>query len=246
MEERGDKFRDTMVATLVGDGSWVPPMFIKGEVGNAPKSSGRRPLPHEKPVKGMNNAKMKEYGDHLNKFIDRPTVLIMDRLASHTSKEVRQYLEAFVCSDGSQKFETLLLPPKTAFLISPCDMGFFAMWKSEYYKYNRSTYQLKVRAANEVWKKVSPDKVANFFVHCGLTSKESAEALQVRLLKEVRGDIPEKLQRVYEFYQNWLKGSIDVPGAHRPRAPPTEEMTIPEDSGLDGVYWINKGPHKGM
>lgn len=243
-DERGDKFRDTMVATLVGDGSRIPPFYIKGEVGNASKASGRRPKPDKKPVKGMNIAKMIEYAAHLDKFVNRPVILVLDRLAAHKSKAVRECFESYKCPDGQQKFEILLLPAKTAFLISPCDMGFFSMWKSKFYKLDRSTYDLKILAANEVWKTVDPIKVANFFVNCGLTSKESDQSLRKRIFKQVRGGIPEDLDEVREYYEGWLAGSYTVSGVRGPRSSPMEELTIPKDSGLNGVYWVKKGPQK--
>jgi hypothetical protein len=114
--EDGESFRDTMAATLSSSGAWIPPFYIRSEYANASKASGRRPEVGKKPVKGMNIPKMKEYADHLDKYVDEPSVLVMDRLSSHTSKEIINYLESKTCSDGTQKFDVLLLPAKGAFL----------------------------------------------------------------------------------------------------------------------------------
>jgi hypothetical protein len=232
-----------MVATLLGDGTYLEPFYIKSQYANASYASGRRPNPSEKPIKGMNLKKMKEYIDHIDKQVDSPKILIWDRLSSHISKEVREYAESKKCSDGRQKFTIKLLPPKTAFLISPCDMGFFAMWKSDFYKFDRSTTALKFSAARETWKSVDATKVRNLFINCGLTSKETSNALHQRLLNEVQGGIPEELEEVWDYYDGWMAGAFEVEGATRPRAPPLNKPTQLEDTGLNGVYWRNYGAH---
>jgi hypothetical protein len=243
VEEMGDSFRDTMAATLVADGSFIPPFYIKGQVGNASKASGRRPTRGEKAQKGMTVPKMIEYLDHVAKYVDRHCVLVLDRLSSHISKKVIKYAHSLRCSDGvTQKFEILLLPAKASFLISPLDMGFFSTWKRSYYKYDRSTYALKVQAANLVWKSVQPETIISLFDNCGITSKETGAKLRKRIAAQVRSGMPEELEEVWEFYQGWLGGAFDIEGATRPRAPPTEHLHIPLNSELDGVYWIKRGP----
>jgi hypothetical protein len=244
VKEGGDSYRDTMAATLVGDGSYIPPFYIKGQVGNASKASGRRPGQGRKAEKGMSAKKMMEYLDHLDKHVDRPCVLILDRLSAHTSKKVITYGESFKCSDGvTQKFEILFLPPKSSFLISPLDMGFFSMWKREFYKYDRSTYNLKLMAAQQVWKSVESEKIVHLFENCGIISTEAPSKLRERITKLVQSGIPEELEDVWEFYQGWLAGSFDIEGAARPRTSPTESLLIPPDSALDGAYWVKRGPH---
>ena len=181
--------------------------------------------------------------DHVAKYVDMPCVLCMDRLSSHVSKRVITYAESLKCSDGvTQKFKILLLTPKAAFLISPLDMGFFTMFKRAYYKCERSTYALKIMAANQVWKTISSDKIVNLFNNCGITSKESPKSLHNRIAAQVRSGIPEELEEVWEFYQGWLGGAFDISGATRPRAPPTEHLIVPNDSDLNGQYWIKRGP----
>lgn len=241
--EEGDTYRDTMVATLLGDGRHLEPFYVESQYANASYASGRRPDPGEKPVKGMNIGKMKEYIDHIDVQVDEPKVLIFDRLSSHISKEVRDYAHSKKCSDGRQKFITMLLPPKAAFLISPCDMGFFSMWKSDFYKYDRSTKALKFSAAKQVWKSVDPEKVKNLFINCGLTSKEAQHVLRQRLVNEVRGGIPEELEDVWDFYDGWLSGAFEVEGATRPRSAPLEKPIQLPDAELNGVYWRNYGAH---
>lgn len=243
VKETGDTYRDTMAATLAGDGSFIPPFYIKGQAGNASLGSGRRPSPGSKPEKGMNIKEMIKYLDHVAKYVDRFCVLVLDRLSSHLSKDVKAHAVSLKCSDGvTQKFEILYLPAKTSFLISPLDMGFFSMWKREFYKYDRSTYPLKLMAANQVWKSMQPEKIASLFDYCGITSKETPTQLRKRITAQVRSGMPEELEEVWEFYQGWLAGAFDIEGAVRPRAPPTEALLTPEDSNLDGQYWVKRGP----
>ncbi len=243
VEETGDTYRDTMVATLLGDGTHLDPFYVESQYANASYASGRRPNPDEKPVKGMNITKMKEYIDHIDAQVDKPKILIWDRLSSHISKVVRDYAHSKKCTDGRQKFDTRLLPAKAAFLISPCDMGFFSMWKSDYYKFDRSTKAFKFAAARQVWKAVDTMKVKNLFINCGLTSKETPKALHKRLLKEVRGGFPEELEDMWDYYDGWLSGAFEVEGARRPRSAPVEKPTQLPDGELNGVYWKNYGAH---
>lgn len=245
VKQSGDTYRDTMAATLVGDGTWLRPFFIKGEAGNASKASGRRPKAGQKAVKGMNVPNMLKYLDHIAKQVDRRCVLLLDRLSSHKAKKVREYAHSLKCSDGvTQKFEILLLPAKSAFLISPLDMGFFSMWKRGFYKYDRSTYPFKLLAAQHVWKSMQSQQIAELFVNCGITSKETPSKLRKRISAQVRSGIPEELEEVWEFYQGWLAGSFDIDGATRPRSDPKEKLICPPDSDLDGAYWVKRGPHK--
>jgi hypothetical protein len=245
VEQKGDTYRDSMAATLVADGSYLPPFYIQSQVGNASKASGRRPKPGEKAVKGMTVPNMVKYLDHVAAHVDRHCVLLWDRLSAHTSKKVRDYAHSLKCSDGiTQKFEILILPSKASFLISPLDMGFFSMWKQRYYKYDRSTYPFKLMAAQHVWKSMQSEKIVALFDNCGITSKETPKRLRERITALVRSGIPDELEEVWEFYQGWLAGAFDVEGATRPRAPPTEPLIIPLDSDLDGAHWVKRGPHK--
>lgn len=243
VKTRGDSFRDTMVATLNSDGSWIPPFYIKTQSKSASYASGRRPAPDEKAVKGMNNQKMKEYADHLDYYVDEPTRLVMDRLSAHTARTCRDYIEAKKCSDGRQKFKIFPLPPKSAFLISPLDFGFFSYWKSLYYKYDRSTPELKLWAANQAWKSVDPNKVVEFFRNCHLIGREKPSTLSKQLHELVRASVPEKLEDVLDFYDGWLSGAFEVDGVAAPRALPFERPTMLDKAGLDGIYWNTWGSH---
>lgn len=243
MEQLGDSFRDTMAATLDWRGYWIPPFYIKTQYANASKASGRRPEPNQKAEKGMTTRKMIEYADHLNKFVDEPSVLCMDRLGSHKSKEVIEYIEAFRTSSGVQKFKVKLLPPKGAFLVSPLDFGFFGYWKAKYHKYDRSTPQLKVFAAGQAWKEVQPDDIRSFFRGCHLLSKDSEEQLRDKLRSQVRGGIPEGLKEVWDKYDGWLSGSYSIDGVWAPRDLPFEEPQQLLECELDGIYWNNWGNH---
>ena len=218
-------------------------MYIKSQSGSASYASGRRPEGNEKPVKGMTIPLMKEYADHLDQYVDRPSRLILDRLSSHTSKQARDYIEAKKCSDGRQKFNICLLPPKGAFLISPLDNGFFSYWKQIYHRFDRSTPQLKFWAANQAWKEVNLEVVKEFFGNCLLTGREKEDTLRRKLHARVRGAVPEELEEEWEFYQGWLAGAFEVDSVSGPREAPLLPPTQLEDSALDGLYWTKWGPH---
>jgi hypothetical protein len=243
VKESGDSFRDTMVATLDASGGWIPPLYIKTQSKTASYASGRRAAVNETPVKGMNNQKMMEYANHLDHYVDEPTLLVYDRLGSHTSKAVRSYIEGKICSDGRQKFKTLLLPPKGAFLISPLDFGFFAYWKSMYYQYDRSTPAMKFWAANQTWRRVETAKVVEFFRNCHMIGTEREETLRTKLHDLVRSGMPEELEEVWEFYDGWMAGSYEVEAVSAPREAPFDKPLQLDDASLDGLYWNNWGSH---
>lgn len=235
--EDGESFRDTMAATLSYNGAWIPPFYIRSEYANASKASGRRPEVGKKPVKGMTIPKMKEYADHLDKYVDEASVLVMDRLSSHTSKEIIHYIQAKTCSDGTKKFDVMLLPRKGAFLTSPLDFGFFGYWKGIYHKLDRSTPELKFWAANQAWKQVEVAKIIKFFEGTYLIGTQKESTLRKKLMAQVKSGIPEELEEVWDFYDGWVGGAYDVEGATALREFSFERPKQLLDSDLDGVYW---------
>ena len=155
VKEKGDTFRDTVALTVRGDGVDIPPYIIVHTYRTASYASRRRCAQGEEPVKGMNNARMKLYLDHISQYVQKTSLLCMDRLSSHTSREVREYIESFKLPDGQRMFIPIYLAPKTAFLISPLDMGAIAAFKAYYHRLDRSTIDLKIRAVQQAWDEVS-------------------------------------------------------------------------------------------
>jgi hypothetical protein len=232
-----------MAATLDDQGFWYPPFFIKSQYANASYTSGRRPPLGQKPIKGMTVPKMKEWIDMIDDYVDEPSILLLDRLGAHKSAEVISYIESKTCSDGRKKFKVKLFPAKSAFLISPLDFGFFGYWKPMYYKMDRSTTEMKFAAARKVWKDVEPEAIKRFFAACHFTGTESKQALRDNLMSHVRAGMPESLEEVWDFYDGWKSGAFDVEGVSAPRDVPLEAPTLPLDSDLNGLYWINWGSH---
>ena len=192
----------------------------------------------------MNKEKMKEYADHIDKYVDEPALLILDRLSSHVSRELIDYIESKKCSDGRQKFKTKLLPAKGAFLISPLDFGFFGYWKSIYHKLDRSTPEQKFWGANQAWKQVESAKVISFFEGTYLIGSQKESTLRKKLMSQVKGGIPEELEEVWDFYDGWVSGAYEVEGATAMREISFEKPKQLLDSDLDGVYWNNWGAQK--
>jgi len=223
------------------DGVDIPPFLIKGQVGNASKASGRRPKPGEKPVKGMNKDLMKKYADHISQYVTEPSLLLLDRASCHTSKEVREYFEDFLTQDGQALFKTILLPAKTAFLVSALDNGVIGAFKQHFYRYDRSTFPLKKSAVKLAWDAVSNESISNICRNCGLAGDESLQAIRERFERDVHGMVPEKLQSSLELYEQWIGGTVSVPGANLQRG---VELTRPsqlDDGTMYGLKWIQWG-----
>lgn len=242
MHETGDLlFRDTVALTVRGDGIDIPPFFILHTYKNASMKSGRRCKSDETPVKGMNNQRMKDYIDHICLFIVEPSLLIMDRLSSLTSKEVLDYIRSKVTKNGEQLIFPLLIPPKTAFLISPLDMGAIAAFKAYFHKLDRHTLSLKKNAVNEAWDAVSNLTLKNICLNCGIVGEETLDSIHSRFMKEVKGLVPEKLQDQQDFYDSWVSGSIEVEGVTRGRGVRLQPPQQLEKGYLDGESWTKFG-----
>ena len=233
----------TAVLTIGADGHRFQPFFIKSQVGNASLVSGRRPPPGQQPVKGMTKEIMKLYIDDLVKQLQEPSVLIMDRLSAHTSKVVQTYIKSAKLPDGRKALTPLLLPAKTAFLISPLDMGAIAAFKSHYYKFDRSTPSLKLFAARQAWSMISSDHIKNFFQNCGIIGEWKSSELNWHIISQVQSGVPEELEEIQDFYDSWKSGAVVVEGATARRVhEDTVPLQLPEGE-LDGVYWHYWGPH---
>lgn len=227
-----------------GDGVDIPPFFTLHTYKNASKASGRRCERGETPVKGMTNARMKEYIDHLADYVQEPSLLIMDRLSSHKAGEVIRHISSKKTATGEQLLYPILLPPKTAFLISPLDMGAISAFKSHFYQLDRSSIERKRKAVVQAWAAVSNDTLKNICINCGIVGEETLQSLRTRFMKQVVGVVPEKLEELLDFYDAWKSGLIEVEGATRGRGVTLEIPQQPSEDDLDGNYWRNYGGHR--
>jgi hypothetical protein len=241
VRETGDRYRDTVALTVRGDGVDIPPYIIVHSYKNASAGSGRRCRAGETPVKGMDTSRMIAYVDHISQYVNETSLLVMDRLSSHTAGAVRRHVESLTTPSGERLFIPIYLPAKTAFLISPLDMGAIAAFKAHYYRLDRSTIQLKLRAVIQAWRAVSNDALSNICLNCGIVGQETLESLRQRFMSEVVGSVPAELEESADFYDAWESGTINVEGAIRGRG---VRLDLPDqlpEGYLDGVYWTNFG-----
>ena len=217
------------------------PFFTLHTYKNASIASGRRCAADQTPVKGMTSDRMMEYVDHIADLVEGTNLLIMDRLSSHKSNDVLHYIREWENNDGSHKVIPLLLPPKSAFLISPLDMGAISAFKANYYRFDRSTIDSKKSAMTQAWNEVSNESLKNIWLNCGLVGEESLQSIRERFMKEVVGIVPKEFEELIEFYDAWKSGIIDVEGAHRGRGVTLEIPQQLSDAYLSGKYWTNYG-----
>ena len=234
----GDRFRDTAALTVRADGKDIPPFLIKGQVGNASKASGRRPKPGHKAVGGMNVALMKKYAKHIAHYPSEPCLLLLDRASSHTSKRTVAELEDYLTPDGQQMFKVMFIPPKAAFLVSPLDNGVIAAFKQHFYRFDRSTFELKKSAAKLGWDAVSNDVIANICRNCGLDPSVPLSTIRENFEKNVHSILPEKLKPFLELYDRWKAGAIVIEGADLGRGVKYSRPVQLDDGTLDGIKWI--------
>jgi DDE superfamily endonuclease len=241
VEEHGDCYRDTVALTIRGDGVDIPPFIIVHTSRTASYASGRKCGEHDEPVKGMNNVLMKAYIDHIAWYVHEPSLLLLDQLSSHKSPATLAYICSKKTSTGEQKFIPLLLPAKTAFLISPLDMGAIGAFKSKYYTLDRSDLDSKIRAVQQAWDSVSNQTLKNICVNCGIVGEESIESLRGRFMKEVGSVIPAGQAEYLDYFDAWKSGAIEVEGATRGRGVALVRPKQLPEGYLDGVYWTNYG-----
>ena len=237
----GDRFRDTAALTVRADGKDIPPFVIKGQVGSASYASGRRPKKGEKPVGGMNTSLMKKYVDHLVQYVEEPSILLLDRASCHTANLTKDYIAGFLTKDGRQLLHVEFLPPKAAFLLSPLDNGVNAAFKTHFYKYDRSTFELKKSAVKLAWDEVSNESILNICRGCGLDGNTSLQSLRRSFEKNVKGVIPENLEESVEVYDRWKSGNIEIDGADLHRGVEYSHPQQLNDGTLDGYKWIEWG-----
>jgi len=241
VQESGDMFRDTVALTVRGDGVDIPPFTIVHTYRNASQATGRRCAANERPVKGMDTGRMIDYINRISQFVQETSLLLMDRLSSHTAARVRTYIDGKLLPDGARMFVPVYLPPKTAFLISPLDMGAIAAFKMHYYGLDRSTIELKLRAVHAAWDAVPNEALRNICLNCGIIGDESIDSLRHRFMSEVVGSVPSELEDQATFFDSWKSAAIEVEGASRGRGVTLDIPGQLPAAHLDGIYWTNYG-----
>lgn len=189
----------------------------------------------------MNNARMIDYINHIAQYVTETSLLLMDRLSSHTAGIVRRHIDSKTLNSGDKMFIPIYLPPKTAFLISPLDMGAISAFKSHFHKLERSTLQLKLRSVIEAWNQVSNDTLSNIFRNCGIIGDESLSSIRDRFHLEIGSVFPPHLQNFLTFFEAWNSRFITVHGANQLRGVNLEKPQQLPEGELDGVYWVNFG-----
>ena len=241
VKENGDLFRDTVALTVRGDGVDIPPYIIVHSYPTASYASGRRCPHNEDPVKGMNILRMKDYIEHISQYVQKPSLLCMDRLSSHTSAKVREFIDSFQLPSGERMFIPILLAPKTAFLISPLDMGANSAFKAYFHRLDRSTIDLKLRAVQQAWDQVSNTSIKSICLHCGVVGDEPLDSLRMKFTKQVVNLVPQEIADYLDYYDCWNSGQILVEGADLGRGVQLSPPQQLSEGFMDGVYWNNYG-----
>ena len=241
VQQTGDAYRDTVALTVRADGNDVPPFFIRHTYSNAAYSSGRRCNANEAPVKGMDTARMIDYVNHVVEFVQEPSLLIVDRLSSHHAAAVKAHIASKLTEDGRPLLQLILLPPKTAFLISPLDMGAIGAFKSHFRKLDRSSLEKKQIALQSAWDAVSNESLLNIFRNCGMIGEEPLSSVRDRFLSGVVGLVPQQLEEQLDFFDAWESHAINVAGATLGRGVSTEAPSQLPEGHLDGDYWTKFG-----
>ena len=162
----GNHRRDTGVVAISADGR-VLPYFIPHTPQKSKKINGSKVIVQKK-VSGMGLEQMMEWSNDFAKNCEHPerTVLLMDRLRSHTNKSIQNNLE-------SHHIKCFHFPPQGGKLGSVCDNSFFAVLKARLQKMNTSTTEKKREAFFQLCREFPSDMVKKFYHHCGWEFQEN-------------------------------------------------------------------------
>lgn len=153
----GSSNRDTIAATLRGNGEKLPLYYLKHK-----RQRTKNNEVVERAVKGFTEAIMLDYINQiLVPNVAPGTVLFLDNLSSHKTTQVQNRLREL-------GIIPVYFPPKAAPDLSPCDNVFFHLFKNEFRKLDRSTPELKREAAFVAYEAISASKVRSCWKKCGL------------------------------------------------------------------------------
>jgi transposase len=153
--------RDTVVATLRGDGQKLPLWYIRHT-----RQKTQNKVVVQPAVKGMTEALMLQYIEEVLRPNTTPgQVLFMDQLSSHKTQRVRSKLAEI-------GLRVVYFPPKTAPDLSPCDNCFFSLFKRCFRAKDRSTPDKKRLAAFEAYSDIPASSVRACFRKCKLVEDD--------------------------------------------------------------------------
>ena len=156
----GNHRRDTGVVAISADGS-VDPFFIPHSPQRSRMVNGNK-IVVQKKVSGMGLEQMMEWTKDFEQKHEHPdgTVLMLDRLRSHTNKAIQSHLE-------SHNIKCFHFPPQGGKYGSVCDNSFFAVLKSRLQKMDTSTTERKKEAFFKLCNEFPSEMVIKFYEHCG-------------------------------------------------------------------------------
>ena len=120
-----EKIRHTIVATLRGVGTVLPPFWIQHQNANKKRK--------QKAIKGMNTMFMLKYIDEIlepNK--GDAQVILMDNLSCHYNEQVLEKIT-------NLGLKAWFFPPSAATELSPCDNSFFREMRAIYRSMHQGT-----------------------------------------------------------------------------------------------------------
>jgi transposase len=152
-----EKIRHTIVATLRGDGTALPPFWIQHQNANKKRK--------QKAVKGMNTMFMLKYIDEVlapNK--GDAQVILMDNLSCHHNGQV---MEKII----NLGLKLWFFPPNAATELSPCDNSFFREMRAIYRSMRHNTSKKMKESALKAYNLVRSKTIRSYFSQCELTLK---------------------------------------------------------------------------
>ena len=231
--------RDTIVACIRGDGKRLGLFWIDHK-----RKGQQQPLPHqtqiskEDKISGMNLNIMKEWAQYVLQHMNDGDVLILDRLSSHLSKQVKVMFE-------EKGVNYLLLPPKGSLLMSPLDRGFFGVFEKKYrYQLNNTSRYKKDRKFNtsvSIYNAIPAHDIVNCFKNCSLDSSSSLAQICKNFEKEMGMIVNHKDQKISEFFELWANGIINIDGVKHQRRWKYNPPMYTKNNNLDGLYWRSWG-----
>ena len=174
--------RDTIVVCVRGDGKRMPLFWIEHKRKGQMPTQYSNIISSEEKIAGMNKKLMFVWAQMALEHMNNGDVLIMDRLSSHLSNELK---ELFL----TKNVRILLLPAKGSLLLSPLDRGFFGQFQKIYptilNKMNKKLKDRKKKACIKAHDSIPKENVVKFFKNCGLYCTDTMEEIEKNFKKEM-------------------------------------------------------------
>lgn len=213
--------RNTLVATLCGDGRKLPFFFIEHT-----REKRKKKQVIQRAVKGMTEKLMLDYIEKIIRpNVPRGSVLLMDQLSSHKTAKVMDSLQ-------SLGVLAVFFPPKASADLSPLDNFFFHSFKTEFRKIQPKQTTIDIiQACNQAYAVIPERTVRSCWRRCGLLSVPPP---QEKLQNDYTVDFADSSEEEEELTDQKWRGDLHTFQDHDCSDLEVLEVSSPASAPIEG------------